>query len=139
LILGDRYEAMAAVPDQVLEAARPFVDVMSFQHFGPVEQIRSDLERFGRITDKPVLLADSAGGIVLPGNVRRNDPAKYAATLAALREVPACVGFHLCGAYLRNRARNRGLRGPDETPDREAITGITAANRQMTDWTKRQV
>jgi hypothetical protein len=137
LILGDRYEAMMPVPDEVLLAARPFVDVFSFQDFGAVEKIRADLTRFSEITGKPVLLADSAGGIKLPDGTLRNDPAKYGATLLALRQIPACVGFHLCGAYLRNRARNRGLRGPDETPDRDSIAGITAANREMSDWIKR--
>jgi hypothetical protein len=138
LIFGDRYEALAPVPSEVIEAARPFVDVFSFQHFGPVAKIRADLERFGKAAGKPVLLADSAGNLQLPDGSRRNDPAKYAATLAALREVPACVGFHLCGAYLRNQARKRGLRGADETPDREAIAGITAANREMNGWVRRQ-
>jgi len=59
-----------------------------------------------------------------------------AADFAALRDTPACVGLHLCGAYLRNRARNRGLHEPDETPDRDSIAGITAANREMSDWIK---
>jgi hypothetical protein len=46
------------------------------------------------------------------------------------------VGFYLCGAYLRNHARNRGLRAPDETPDRHTITGITGANQEMGNWIK---
>jgi len=134
LILGDRYEAMAPIAEEVLLAARPFVDVFSFQDFGPVEKIRADLARFAELVDKPVLLADSAGSLKLPDGTLRNDPKKYRHTLEALREVPACVGFHLCGAYLRNRARNRGLRGPNEEPDREALAGITAANRDMSHW-----
>ncbi len=136
LILGDRYEAMAPVPEEVLLAARPFVDVFSFQHFGPVPKIRADLARFADLTGKPVLLADSAGSLKLPDGTLRNDPGKYRDTLAALREVSACIGFHLCGAYLRNHVRNRGLRGPDETPDRDAIAGITAANHDMAAWVK---
>ncbi len=139
LILGDRYEAMAAVDDEVLLAARPFVDVFSFQDFGPVEKIRADLTRFAALTGKPVLLADSAGNLKQPDGTIRNDPVKYRDTLRVLREVPACVGFHLCGAYLRNLARNRGLRGPDETPDQVAIDGITAANRELSAWANRQV
>jgi hypothetical protein len=136
LILGDRYEVNAPLPDEVLLAARPFVDVFSFQHFGPVERIRADLARFAEVTGKPVLLADSAGNLKQPDGTIRNDPVKYRDTLAALRDIPACVGFHLCGAYLRNRARNRGLRGSDETPDRAAIDGIRAANREMAAWVK---
>jgi hypothetical protein len=136
LILGDRYEAMAPLPEEVLRAALPLVDVFSFQHFGPVERIRADLARFAELTGKPVLLADSAGMIKQPDGTMRNDPIKYRETLLALRDIPACVGFHLCGAYLRNRARNRGLRAPNELPDLEAITGITAANRDMIRWCK---
>ncbi|MEZ5354085.1 MAG: hypothetical protein R2762_15715 [Bryobacteraceae bacterium] len=136
LIFGDRYEAGAPVAEPVLQAAAPYVDVFSFQDFGTVERIGNDLRRFAAMTGKPILLADSAGRIDLPDGVRRNDPAKYAATLAALREIPECVGFHLCGAYLRNRARKRGLRGPDESPDEASITGITAANREMAAWVR---
>jgi hypothetical protein len=136
LILGDRYEVNAPVAEEVLLAARPYVDAFSFQHFGPAEKIRADLARFAALTGKPVLLADSAGNQKLPDGTVRNDPIKYHDTLRALREVPACVGFHLCGAYLRNRTRNRGLRGPDETPDQVAIAGITAANREMAEWAR---
>ncbi len=137
LIFGDRYEAMAPVSEEVLRAAVPFVDVFSFQHFGPVAKIRADLDRFAKLTGKPVLLADSAGRVDLPNDVRRNDPKKYTETLAALREIPECVGFHLCGAYLRNHARKRGLRGPDESPDEAAIAGIKAANLETAAWTRR--
>jgi hypothetical protein len=137
LILGDRYEAGMPVPEEVLRAALPFVDVFSFQDFAGVAKIAADLGKFAAITGKPVLLADSAGNLEQPDRVKRNDPAKYRATLAALREIPECVGFHLCGAYLRNHARRRGLRGPDETPDNESITGITAANREMAAWVRR--
>jgi hypothetical protein len=138
LILGDRYEAMAPLPDELLLAARPYVDVFSFQHFGPPERIRADLARFAALTDRPVLLADSSGNQKLPDGTIRNDPGKHRQTLLALREVSACVGFHLCGAYLRNRTRNRGLRGPDESPDQVSIDGIAAANREMADWVRKQ-
>ena len=138
LILGDRYEANAAVPDEVLLAACPFVDVLSFQHFGPVDKIRTDLTRFATQTGKPVLLADSAGNLKQSDGTIRNDPRVYHDTLRVLREVRACVGFHLCGAYLRNRVRNRGLRGSDETPDQIAIEGISAANQEMKEWAKLQ-
>jgi hypothetical protein len=44
------------------------------------------------------------------------------------------VGYHLCGAYLRNTARNRALRAADETPDTAALTDISAANREAAAW-----
>ena len=49
LILGDRYEANAPLADEVLLAARPFVDVFSFQDFRPVEKIRADHTRFAAL------------------------------------------------------------------------------------------
>jgi hypothetical protein len=51
-----------------------------------------------------------------------------------VRSVEACVGLHLCGAYLKNRARRRGLKNEDETPDAAAIAGIRAANQAMANW-----
>ncbi len=55
-------------------------------------------------------------------------------TLEILRDNPACVGFHLCGAYLKNRARQRGLRDENNQPDQPALELITAANRETKHW-----
>ena len=55
-------------------------------------------------------------------------------TMAMLREMPACVGFHLCGAYLRNRCRRCGLLDERERPDQGALDGITEANRDTARW-----
>lgn len=130
LILGDRYEGRAPLPDGVLKAAVPYVDVLSFQHFSSTEQIRGDLQRWHELTGKPVLLADSARHRTLPDGMQGHDPAWYDETMAALRGSPACIGFHLCGAYLRNRCRQRGLRDEQERPDQSAIDAITKANRE---------
>jgi hypothetical protein len=54
--------------------------------------------------------------------------------LEALGEVPGCVGYHLCGAYLRNEIRKRALRDAQEKPDEAAIEAISKANRIMGDW-----
>jgi hypothetical protein len=134
LILGDRYEGKAPLPDVVLQAAKPYVDVLSFQHFSPAEQIRTDFLRWHELTGMPVLLADACGSIRMPDGTHRQDPDWYRRTLATLREVPACVGFHLCGAYQQNHCRGRGLRLADERPDTRAIEAITDANRQLHRW-----
>jgi len=134
LILGDRYEANARMADEVLEAAKPFVDVLSFQHFGEPAKVEADLRRWHEQFGKPVLLADAARQIRMPDGVQRHDGTGYAETLRRLREVSGCVGFHLCGAYLRNRARNRGLRDEQERPDTEAIEAITKANNETEKW-----
>ncbi|HEY6169493.1 MAG TPA: agarase [Verrucomicrobiae bacterium] len=134
LILGDRYEANAPLPDEVLAAAKPFVDVFSFQHFGEPAKVKTDLARWHGQTGKPVLYADGARSIKAPRGEQRHDPKGYAEILTALREVPGCVGMHLCGAYLRNRVRQRGLRDEQEKPDSEAIEAITEANRAVAQW-----
>ena len=138
LILGDRYEAMAPLPDEVLLAARPFVDVFSFQDFGPVKKIRTDLARFAELTGKPVLLADSAGMLRQADGTIRNDPVKYRNTLAARARFQPVWDSISAARISATVARNRGLRGPDESPDRDTIAGVTAANRAMQQWVEQQ-
>ncbi|MFZ5829983.1 MAG: agarase [Planctomycetota bacterium] len=129
LIFGDRYEGRASLPEEVVQAAAPYVDVLSFQHFSSTDEIVSDLVRWNKLTGKPVLLADAARHITLPDGSRWHDPTWYGETLASLRQMPACVGFHLCGAYLRNRCRQRGLRDEREQTHSASLDAIIAANR----------
>lgn len=138
LILGDRYEAGNLIAEEVVRAALPYVDVLSFQHFKQPDEVSANLRKWHDLTGKPVLLADQCMSIRQPDGVQLHDGAGYTATLAALRDVPGCVGYHLCGAYLRNTARNRALRAADETPDTAALTAITAANREAAEWMKAQ-
>ena len=51
--------------------------------------------------------------------------------LAALFDNPGCIGFHLCGAYQRNKARRRGLLDELERPDQEHVELIRGANMQV--------
>ncbi len=136
LILGDRYELAAPLPDPVVEAAKPYVDVLSFQAFrNPVQDVGAWYARTGR----PVLWADGAHNVAAKDPVTgtpivRNDGAAYRETLRGLRSIPGCIGAHLCGAYLRNHARRRGLRDEIERPDSENVALITQANRETADW-----
>lgn len=133
LILGDRYEANEAIAVEVVEAALPYVDVLSFQDFrDPVVH----LDEWHRKTGKPVLLADVAGlrNPAPPGGFVSNDGEWYAEVLAALFDNPGCVGFHLCGAYQRNKARRRGLLDELERPDQEHVELMRAANEQVGRW-----
>jgi hypothetical protein len=136
LILGDRYEANAPIAEEVVRAALPFVDVLSFQHFGTPEKVKADLEGWHEFSGKPVLHADGARQVREPDGVLRHDPQGYAEILEALKSVKGCVGFHVCGAYLRNSSRNRGLRDSREVPDRQALDGIAAANRRAVEWSR---
>ncbi|MEM9327495.1 MAG: agarase [Bacteroidota bacterium] len=127
LILGDRYEANAPIATEVIEAALPYVDVLSFQDFrDPVNHLADWYERTG----KPVLLADAARikWRTVPGEFTRNNGEWYADVIGELINNPGCVGFHLCGAYQRNKARRYGLLDEMENPDTENVALIKAAN-----------
>jgi hypothetical protein len=137
LIFGDRYEAGRLIADEVVQAALPYVDVLSFQHFAGPEKVSQNLAFWHEKTGKPVLLADHADVIRLPDGSQRHDGAKYAETLGRLRALPGCVGFHLCGAYLRNETRKRALRDAAEKPDTEALRLITKANQEALAWMRR--
>jgi len=131
LILGDRYEANAHIAMPLIEAALPFVDVLSFQDFkDPIKH----MDEWHKKTGKPVLLADAAGISDGEGIYKRNDGKWYAKTLESLHKNPGCIGFHLCGAYQRNKARRRGLLDESENPDLENVKLIQAANEKVNHW-----
>ncbi|MBC9866850.1 MAG: agarase [Opitutae bacterium] len=136
LILGDRYEANAPLPMEVVNAAIPYVDVLSFQDFNnPVKH----LEEWHKKTGKPVLLADAAGvRVKATGFFKSNNGPWYAETLEALQQNPGCIGFHLCGAYQRNKARKRGLLDEMENPDEEHVRIMTEANHKVARWIDKQ-
>lgn len=130
LILGDRYEANAPIAMEVINAAMPFVDVLSFQDFrDPVKHLHQWHEKTG----KPVLLADAARikWQTVPGEFTPNDGPWYAETVSALFENPGCIGFHLCGAYQRNRARRYGLLDEQEVPDQANVDQMKTANEEI--------
>jgi len=132
LILGDRYEANAPIAMEVINAAKPYVDVLSFQDFNkPVQH----LDGWHKKTGKPVLLADAAGvDWRSQAFYKPNNGAWYAETLAALHKNPGCIGFHLCGAYQRNKARRRGLLDEMEKPDTTQVNLMKAANLKISQW-----
>ena len=140
LILGDRYEAQAPLPLEIVKAATPYVDVFSFQAFNkPVE----DMIKWHEATGKPVLMADGAkkretikdeSGTYRDGAYSTVDGKWYADVVAGLLKNPGAVGAHLCGAYIRNRYRGRGLIDEMERPDEEAIREIRTANGAVARW-----
>ena len=69
-----------------------------------------------------------------PDEFTRNEGAWYAETLAELFKNPGCIGFHLCGAYQRNRARRYGLLDEQENPDEENVALMKAANERIGRW-----
>ena len=140
LILGDRYEARAPLPDEVVRAAMPYVDVLSFQCFGGAQIVNDKLGYWAKFSGKPILLADSAvrkkpssSGGSLNSN-QHQDPQAYADVMRVLQRMPQCIGFHLCGAYICNRVRRAGLRDEQNRIDTEAVEGIARVNEEMAHW-----
>lgn len=132
LILGDRYEANAPIAMEVVSASKPYVDVLSFQDFrDPVKH----LDEWHQKTGKPVLPADAAGVNWRSEEFfKPNNGTWYAEALAALHQNPGCIGFHLCGAYQRNKARRRGLLDEFEKPDTDQVKLMKAANQKVSQW-----
>ena len=143
LILGDRYEANAPIAMEVINAAKPYVDVLSFQDFkDPTGHMKEWYEKTG----KPVLLADGAGidkgtdTYKSPhgeGTFKRTNGKWYSEQIQALFKNPGCVGFHLCGAYQRNKARGRGLLDEHEQPDTENVEIIQSTNMKINSLMKK--
>lgn len=143
LICGDRYEANAPISKSVLRAAMPYVDIFSFQCFGNADHIYEKLSGWGQHLKKPILLADSM--ISREGNHGwppqedlTQDDVQYGEIMQSLRKIPECVGFHLCGAYIRNNDRRYGLL---DQKDNEVSTtrGIKKVNLDQANWAKTQV
>jgi len=133
LIFGDRYEANAPISMEVVKAALPYVDILSFQDFrDPVNH----LDYWHKETGKPVLLADAAKmkWQTQPGEFTRNNGEWYADTVDQLFQNPGCIGMHLCGAYQRNKARRYGLLDEFENPDQDNIALMKAANQKISRW-----
>ena len=119
-------------------AALPYVDVLSFQCFGAVENIATKMGGWADFADRPVLLADAAGHICAhddtswpPSADRLQDTDHYAQVMDALWDIPQCVGYHLCGAYLKNNARKYGFRDQANNQIDETVAGIRAVNTEM--------
>ena len=144
LIFGDRYEANRPLPEEVVSAALPLVDGLAFQCFGNATVVQERLGRWAHFADKPLLLADNAPWQQPthdgwpPQTVRHIDPAEYRNILSVLRQIPQCVGYHLCGAYLRNRTRRYGLKDENDELD-PSTPALREANQDMHRWVDNQL
>lgn len=142
LICGDRYEANAPISKEILKAAMPYVDIFSFQCFGKVENIKQKMSYWADYLKKPVLLADSMISAVEnhgwpPKHDLLQDDIQYGEVMKELQNIPECMGFHLCGAYIKNDARRYGLL--DHHDKEEATTaGIKKVNIEVNKWAKNQ-
>lgn len=122
LIFGDRYEANRPLSETVLRIAAEWTDVLRFQHFAPVDRIARTFTHWHQVTGLPVLLADAC--------TPQRDISLYPVMMATLAELHCCVGWHHCGAYIKNRCRNAGFRNEDDTPNHGIIDVVRAVNRE---------
>ncbi|MDE0682368.1 MAG: hypothetical protein OXI63_05580, partial [Candidatus Poribacteria bacterium] len=102
------------------------------------ENIATKMRRWADFADKPVLLADAAGHIRAHGDTRwpptadrLHDADHYRQVMDALWDIPQCVGYHLCGAYIKNNARRSGFRDHVNNQIDETVAGICAVNTEM--------
>jgi hypothetical protein len=143
LVLGDRYNGNKGIPEPVLRAMQPFVDVLSVQYFTEPTpesrtQMRDDLARWSeQAGGKPVVIADIGNWTPtllnphrtsdIPDQAGRADD--YAAALAAVRGEPWFAGWHWC-AYVENTGRGWGLKDPWDEPYRDLTDPLTEINRR---------
>lgn len=135
LILGDRYEANRPLDISIIEGARPYVDMLCFQDF---RNPAGNLAYWYKETGIPVLWADGSKNMTLPGGQKTIDGEAYSEILKGLIENPGCVGAHLCGAYLSNRVRSKGLLDEGNQPYTEPINVIRDVHQQVEAWVREQ-
>ena len=149
LILGDRYNGNKGIPTPVLEAMKPFVDVLSIQYFaGPTEADRKtmvgDFAKWQAIVNKPVLNADLGNWTAtklnpnrktgLPSQAARGED--YVDSLGALMAQPWFIGWHWC-AYVENTGRGWGVKDPvGRNPIRSSPDRLAPSNHQVYDRVK---
>jgi hypothetical protein len=112
LILGDRYEARALLPDEVVRAAMPYVDVLSFQCFGGARIVKEKLGYWAKFSGRPVLLADSAVRIRSGSSEKTRCVcfSRYRSVLDSIFAVPiSATGFAVtvCGTNRTKLISNR--------------------------------
>jgi hypothetical protein len=121
-------------------AARPYVDAFCFQCFKDPQPLYNDLKSWADKLKMPVFIADSARlsknemeEPIHGKDFKKHNTAKYEETLKLIREIPECVGFHLCGAYAQNFVRRFGLKNHQDIAEIETLE-MTRINKEMKDW-----
>lgn len=145
LILGDRYNGNIPIPEVVLEAAAPYIDVLSVQYFpgptvGGIDKMRDDLRRWSKLVDKPVLVADIGNNAPSPLRSTRPDALdtqkargdQYRVALESLLREDWLVGFHWCG-FIENHTRGWGIKTHHDEPHEDFIRPAIQANRHAQD------
>lgn len=124
LLLGDRYNGNKAIPTSVLEAMKPFIDVLSVQYFPRNneeghQQMRDDFARWQAVVDKPALNADIGNWCPTELNPHRESECgdqagrarDYIGAISKILPEPWFLGWHWC-AHVENPGRGWGIKNP---------------------------
>lgn len=143
LILGDRYNGNKGIPDAVLRAMQPYVDILSIQYFtAPTEasrtQMRDDSARWYELSGKPVINADIGNWAPTEMNPHRVSGIEtqqgraedYIAAIEAVIDEPWFLGWHWC-AYVENKGRGWGIKDPYDEPYDDFVGPIADYNRSI--------
>jgi hypothetical protein len=147
LILGDRYDGDAGIPDVVLEEAGPYIDVVSIEYYqyDSLEEHLENIRRFHALSGKPVLLCDSCFSTATPGmpgiigpecSDRAAVGRRYADYFHRVFRLPFVIGWHWCGYIDRlesNEApfQHPGLVSSQDEPYQEVLEHVVPCNRSV--------
>lgn len=161
LLMGDRFH-LRDHPDEVLEEAAKYIDVLGIQpgdHFYPplAKLTRPDetwfdageFDRLHKLTGKPIIIADHQCGFFDQQTPKTGGWFQYATVEEAttsydrfLREAfaqPYIIGYFRCqylSIYRNELIRyKQGLLRPDGTPFEELVTRIARINREILNQT----
>lgn len=141
LILGDRFNGNKGIPEPVLEAMKPFVDVLSIQYFTGADsdshrQMKEDFARWHEASGKPVINADLGNWTSTELNPNRVSDIEtqagrgsdYVGAVGELLSEPWFIGWHWC-AYVENTARGWGIKDPWDEPYEDFVNPVRDFNR----------
>jgi hypothetical protein len=152
LILGDLFNGDRPLPEPVLEALKPYVDVVGVQYFpGDTVEARERMKAHAasvvEITGKPLYIPDIGNWAPTELNPHRvKDPTgrlaglesqaerarHYIETLDSVLHEPWCVGWHWC-AYFENLARGWGMKDPWDEPYEDLVRPVAEFNKTIYD------
>ncbi|MDQ1630018.1 MAG: hypothetical protein QOI54_3762 [Actinomycetota bacterium] len=146
LILGDRYNGDVFLPDAVLEAAKPYIDVLSVQYYpgNTKQEIQSMKERATALYKKvglPILIPDIGNWTPTELNPQRDmdnvetqaDRGQhYVDIFSEIINEPWLLGWHWCG-YIENLNRGWGMKDPWDEPYSEYVDQVADFNRKVYD------
>ncbi len=136
LIFGDRYDLGIPLSDSVIDAAAGYVDAIAVNLATPVTDAATRMTSLSWRTGIPFIIADAdhlnRPAVRMAGT--RHDPAKYRSLIESMRDCSDCLGVNLCGGFVRNRIRRKGVYDEQENPDLDAVEGFKKVNGEITKW-----